>query len=278
MGFSTIKVSSACRAGLFGVAALALAACGSVLDDLRASAPAGSAYQQAQYREYTALAEAEFAEEDFVDADYFGSKALASRTAPVEPDQVSARAIPAEFVDDLTTARGQLIAALTPETVTTYPDDAAAAVASFDCWLQEQEENFQPDDIAACRNRFMTALAAITAITELPGDYEILFAFDVAELSPSALAEVRDAAEAALASNATRIVVQGHTDRAGSIEYNQALSLARAQNTAAALVSFGIDAGVIRIRDFGESRPAVPTADGVREQANRRAVIRFNEE
>ena len=38
---------------------------------------------------------------------------------------------------------------------------AAAAQTSFDCWMQEAEENFQPKDIAACRNNFYGAMSLL---------------------------------------------------------------------------------------------------------------------
>ncbi len=42
---------------------------------------------------------------------------------------------------------------------------------------------------------------------------------------------------------------------------------------AAELVRSGVDRGDIVVTAFGESRPLVPTADGVREPQNRRVEI-----
>jgi OOP family OmpA-OmpF porin len=52
-----------------------------------------------------------------------------------------------------------------------------------------------------------------------------------------------------------------------------ALSLRRADTVREALIAGGIDANTITVAGRGESEPAVPTADGVREQANRRVEI-----
>ncbi len=41
--------------------------------------------------------------------------------------------------------------------------EAANAQVMFDCWMQEQEENFQPPDIARCRDGFSAAIAAVEA-------------------------------------------------------------------------------------------------------------------
>jgi outer membrane protein OmpA-like peptidoglycan-associated protein len=71
----------------------------------------------------------------------------------------------------------------------------------------------------------------------------------------------------------TRIEVAGHADRSGSPQYNMGLSRRRADNVAAELVRQGISRNEIAVTAFGETRPLVPTADGVREPQNRRVEI-----
>ncbi|GAV36929.1 outer membrane protein precursor [Roseomonas sp. TAS13] len=51
------------------------------------------------------------------------------------------------------------------------------------------------------------------------------------------------------------------------------LSRRRADAVAAELVRQGIQRSEITVEAFGESRPLVPTADGVREPQNRRVEI-----
>ena len=72
-----------------------------------------------------------------------------------------------------------------------------------------------------------------------------------------------------------RVNLAGYTDRSGAAEYNVFLSQNRANSVRAYLVSNGISRSVIATQAFGESRPRVPTADGVREPANRRVEITF---
>ncbi len=84
---------------------------------------------------------------------------------------------------------------------------------------------------------------------------------------------IADAAAASRRLQSTRIEVSGHADRSGSPQYNQALSLRRANNVAAELVRLGVPRNEIVIQAFGETRPLVPTADGVREPQNRRVEI-----
>ena len=65
----------------------------------------------------------------------------------------------------------------------------------------------------------------------------------------------------------------GHTDLSGSFDYNMGLSLRRADAVRDALIAGGVSPNQITTAGRGEAEPAVPTADGVREQANRRAEI-----
>ena len=65
----------------------------------------------------------------------------------------------------------------------------------------------------------------------------------------------------------------GHADRSGTPQYNQRLSQRRADAVAAELVRRGVPRNAMAIQAFGESRPLVPTADGVREPQNRRVEI-----
>jgi outer membrane protein OmpA-like peptidoglycan-associated protein len=69
------------------------------------------------------------------------------------------------------------------------------------------------------------------------------------------------------------IVVTGHTDRQGSLEANDRLSLERAQAIRALLVERGFRADLIEAVGRGEREPLVPTDDEVAEPRNRRAEL-----
>lgn len=72
---------------------------------------------------------------------------------------------------------------------------------------------------------------------------------------------------------APEIVVIGHTDRVGSVPYNDALSLRRAQKVRDDLIKLGIPADQIQVAGRGEREPLVPTEDEVPEPRNRRVEI-----
>lgn len=67
--------------------------------------------------------------------------------------------------------------------------------------------------------------------------------------------------------------VAGHADRLSSPQWNERLSLLRAWTIRDDLVKAGVPIERIEIDAYGESRPAVPTADNVPEMRNRRVEV-----
>ncbi len=120
------------------------------------------------------------------------------------------------------------------------------------------------------------AAAPAPAVAPAPAPartYLVFFDWDRADLTDRARQIIADAAVNSRSVRATRIEVAGHADRSGSDAYNLRLSQRRADAVAAELVRQGVARGDIGIQAFGESRPLVPTADGVREPQNRRVEI-----
>ena len=103
--------------------------------------------------------------------------------------------------------------------------------------------------------------------------YLVFFDWDRADLTDRARQIIAEAAQASSRVQATNIEVQGNADLSGTHAYNQRLSLRRAQTVAAELVRDGVPRTAISIQAFGDSRPLVPTAPGVREPQNRRVAI-----
>jgi len=72
---------------------------------------------------------------------------------------------------------------------------------------------------------------------------------------------------------AAEVAVIGHTDTVGTTEFNDALSLRRAERVRNDFVDRGIPTHAITISGRGEREPVVPTADEVNEPRNRRVEI-----
>jgi outer membrane protein OmpA-like peptidoglycan-associated protein len=103
--------------------------------------------------------------------------------------------------------------------------------------------------------------------------YLVFFDWDRADLTARAREIIGEAAQNSRRMQVTRIEVAGHADRSGDAAYNQRLSQRRAEAVTAELVRDGVPRNEITVQAFGESRPLVPTADGVREPQNRRVEI-----
>ncbi|MCP5367356.1 MAG: OmpA family protein [Hyphomicrobiales bacterium] len=249
----------------------------------------GSPFQQALHKEYVQLADLEQGEEDWKDAVYFNDRArMSAQGETVSPTAMDERVIPDNMVGALSSARAALMDALNGGAGARKPGAAARAQAGFDCWMQEQEENFQPDDIAACKKMYDDAMAELAEkpmakpmpkpmpkpMMKPHAAIVILFDFDSAKLSDKAMSQVAEAASYQKQKGGV-LNVHGHTDKAGKPEYNEKLSAARANAVADALVAQGVQRGFLVVSSFGESKPAVETKDDVRHLLNRRVVINF---
>ena len=107
-----------------------------------------------------------------------------------------------------------------------------------------------------------------------PRTFTIFFLFDSAtDLAPESLATVKELKAVLATWPAPELVVVGHTDLAGSQDFDDNLSKRRAQTVAAFLIKQGIPAQQIETAARGKREPLVHTADGVPNRMNRRVVI-----
>ncbi len=262
--------------------------------DMASSMQGPTGFTEALRSEYTDRAQIEEAEGDFANAKYFARRAQAAGGGEVvEPELVENRTLPAGTAGELTSARAGLVSALNAGGRERAPQAAARAQRVFDCWLEEQEENIQPADIAACRDAFRTALGEVQqALLPEPlppqqappapmaapaaRDYLVFFDFDLSDIRADS-AQILDQVAVAFGElNASSISLTGFTDLAGPNAYNQALSERRTISARDYLVGRGIPQAAIRGAGRGENDPRVPSADGVREQENRRVEIQIN--
>jgi outer membrane protein OmpA-like peptidoglycan-associated protein len=115
--------------------------------------------------------------------------------------------------------------------------------------------------------------AVLGALPERPKSFLVYFNEGTDELTAESRVEFQNILVELRARSAPDIVVIGHTDRLAADEYNDRLSLMRAERVRDELVKLGIPPGRIQVAGRGEREPLVPTADGVAEPRNRRVEI-----
>jgi OOP family OmpA-OmpF porin len=269
------------------IAALVGACSGMGLHEAQMAAPKGDAFSKALYAEYIKLSKEEYSEGDYADADLFAERAIAAANGkPTEPEAVNSREQTKAAAGALTAARARLVAAFGKGSRAGKPDASARAQAMYECWAQEQEENFQPDHIDACRIAFFTALALIEepaaaaapapaapAAKAAPKTFVVYFGYNGKALDAKANGVLKAAAAAAKQGKPLVVSVIGHTDLSGADRYNSKLSEARANVVAAALEKLGVSDKLLSIGSLGENQPAIKTADGAKEAGNRRVEI-----
>jgi len=276
-------------------AALILAGCsGMELQRAERLKPKGSEFSKNLYSGYIGLSQSEYSEGDYEDSDAFAMRAsTAAGNKPGTPEAIAQRKLPKGKVGELSKARGRLMAALSAGARDKAPIQAANAQVLFDCWMQEQEENFQPEDIARCRSGFMQSLmGAEAAVKPAPmakapapapmkapppkkvtRKFVVYFPFDSAKLTSESTRVILRAIDAAKEIKAKRVYLSGYTDRAGSDVYNNKLSGMRTDAVAEVIKGGGISGRVLGLGAFGENMNAVATPDGVKSPPNRRVEI-----
>lgn len=125
-------------------------------------------------------------------------------------------------------------------------------------------------DSDAVRKEFGKELAALPP---RPKSFLLYFITDSDELTPESRALLPAILDEVGKRPAPEVVVTGHTDRVGSVEHNDKLSLARAEAVRDQLAALGIDKAHILVAGRGEREPLVPTDDDVAEPKNRRVEI-----
>lgn len=280
---------------LAGVGAILLSACASPNTEELVKAPAtGDRYRDALADNYAMKARFEEHQmRDYTSAEFYADKGLrAIRGGEIKPERPEDWGVWSEEVlRDLKGARQHLLHHLAIGAPKRHPIITARAMVSYDCWVEQKDEGFQPKHIAACRNDFLLNMAKLDsaepqpvvipkaepkqemAAVLPPRDYLVFFEFNSAELTPVAMDILQQAAGDARQAETRVFELVGHADRVGAPSYNQMLSQKRARAVQQALLDMGFSKYNIIVRAEGESDPAVETGDGVKEERNRRVRI-----
>ena len=276
------------------IAACVLSGCTTYsLEELRQVTPSGSEFNQTLTRLYLDYAEQQAKNYDWYDSMIFADKGLLTAyDNEVGPEDLASWNLPLESLVVMEKARADLLVAMSAENLKNRPVIAAEAQFYFDCWVENQEDNTQDAEIAFCRDHFKDRLDELndTSYKAFESSYGktddaavdrstyiVFFDWGQAALSDAGKQVVDDVVGALKGEDRYDIVLNGHTDTTGSDQYNQKLSLRRAEAVKARLVEGGVTPENIKIFAFGESDPPVKTKDNVPEKANRRVEIILSE-
>ena len=264
------------KTAVFGLVLLTTA-CANGVAMLEATPATGDAFTHKLTDEYRKFARFEAHQMiDWRDAGYFAAKGLkAAKGLHVKPEQPENWRTPENSLGEMKTAHRRLTAILETGVRSGDPYTSAKAQARFDCWVEQQEENWQRDHIAACKSAFEEALTRLENSPEVQAARftMVLFPFDSAHIINDEMETLAQLIKRGSELGFSEIEVAGHTDRRGPADYNHKLSQSRAEAVRLALSVEGVPSGLIKVSAFGEGNPRVVTADGVREQLNRRVEI-----
>lgn len=84
---------------------------------------------------------------------------------------------------------------------------------------------------------------------------DVFFDYDKANLREDARLTLEGNARMLVQHADVKLLLEGHCDERGTVEYNLALGDRRAQSVKTFLVEFGVDAGRISTISYGEERP-----------------------
>ncbi len=233
---------------------------------------------------YKSLGANQYAEADYVSADIYYRKARAAAAGGPIPLED-----PASWT--LADADRQDVSGLRPGVQSWIdansqrdPQGAANLQLKFDCWIEELHEG-EYADAAACKPGATVAQVVpspscaanpngMDASGKLCQEGVVYFAWDRYDLLNPRETDRKQTVDAQAAAldlivrqvntiKPARIDVIGRADASGPEDYNYGLSECRARSVADALKARGVPAGV------------VPTADGVRDPANRVVMVAY---
>jgi len=102
---------------------------------------------------------------------------------------------------------------------------------------------------------------------------DVLFDFDKSEVKPEGKSKLDDLSNKVRGINLEVVIAIGHADSIGGDEYNQKLSVRRAESVKAYLVSKGVEPNRIYTEGKGEKQPVATNATAEGRAKNRRVEI-----
>ncbi len=133
--------------------------------------------------------------------------------------------------------------------------------------------NFPEEELIV--NTILEIQAVIEKDTFLIDD--IFFDFDSYSLDKDVLAFLDNLAQLLMKYPGILAIINGFTDSVGSSEYNQLLSVKRAESVGGCLLNFGVDSARLEINGFGEAKPKALNSSPEGRSINRRSEIELTD-
>lgn len=121
----------------------------------------------------------------------------------------------------------------------------------------------------ACASRAESGIATVEAVQTIKE--RIHFEFDRSRITDESASVLQRKAEVLREYGNVRLTIEGHADERGSLEYNQALGMRRAQATLEYLLDLGLSEDRFSTVSYGEERPLVDASNERAWSQNRRA-------
>lgn len=145
--------------------------------------------------------------------------------------------------------------------------DTPFAAAKIDAQGHIRKDVMTPEEVAR------TFTHVLAAQPPLPISFILYFEEGTTNVAPESQAALTALLTEVAKRQAVEVQVTGHTDRVGSVAYNDGLALERAQAVRDMLIQRGLQANFIRAVGRGEREPLVPTPDEQPEPRNRRVEV-----
>ncbi|MBI5165766.1 MAG: OmpA family protein [Magnetospirillum sp.] len=162
--------------------------------------------------------------------------------------------------------------------------DTARARAAAQAAVEQQAAQAQRAQIESAESRAARLEAELEGLrarqTERGTVYtlsEVLFETGKAQLKPGAVSRLQPLADLLKSQPETRVGIEGHTDAAGSAEYNRELSQRRAEAVRDFLIGAGIEPQRVAARGMGEDFPIADNESPAGRQQNRRVEVLVSE-
>jgi OOP family OmpA-OmpF porin len=265
------------------LAALLIGGCAGIgVQKLAQTQPQGTLFTIALAKEYLDFSSRESSQfYDQISASYFARKGLDAAIGVVVPPETLDRwSIPAHAQAEMQASRDRLLEAINTPTTADVSSELASAQVNFDCWIEEQDENRQPENIAFCRNRYLDALsqaeqkiaAAQSGKNLLPtSPYNVFYKIGQTDV-PVEANRVLDQLIALMKQiNDYRMVIDGHADKTGPSVKNLAISDQRATKMKSAIVLKG--AADEKIKTFAHGDSGSTSKKGTSNARDRRVDI-----